>query len=102
MPVARRVRFREHPVLALTLIGLVLVVVGQPPAGGDFFTVAGSRLVMIGGVLAILPVSAAYALRLVFESPLVQMAAGTIIGLAVAIGLDALLRRRVLRRARAA
>jgi hypothetical protein len=82
----------DHPVLALTLLGLLLLLLGQPVAGGDFYSAWGSRLTSIGGTLAILPVGASYALSHVLDAAAWQMVIGTALGLAVAAGLEALLR----------
>lgn len=84
----------DRPVLSLTLLGLLLFLVGQPAAGSDFYSAWGSRVTMIGGTLALLPLGATHALRHVLADTAWQMAIGTVLGLAAAAGLDALLRRR--------
>jgi hypothetical protein len=83
----------ERPVLSLTILGLLLFLLGQPPAGSDFFTDWGSHLTVVGGMLAILPIGTSFALRHVLTDTTWRMAIGMVLGLAMAMGLDVLLCR---------
>jgi len=85
--------FVDYPVFTASLSGLLLISIGQPPAGSDFFTTLGGRLSMIGGVLAVIPAGLAYGLSRFIDSPVVSLSCGTAIGLFLALGTDALIRR---------
>ncbi len=83
----------DSPLVWISTLGLLMVVLGQPPAGSDVFSPVGAHIVTLGGILGVLPGGGVYLLSRVTDAAAVAFVGGASGGLAVAALGDMVWRR---------